>query len=117
MKKLLLLISIAILAGCALAPQERANIDTCSREANAYTVSSRIGNSAYWSCFDRVQAKQKELAQQQKINALRSRCISFGFKAGTNELAQCVVQQQQQEVQAQQQQIINEQKQKQSNWW
>ena len=45
------------LSGCVTDPYQQARINTCSAEANAYSVSSRIGNSAYWSCLSREEYK------------------------------------------------------------
>lgn len=60
MKKILglLIVTTGLLGGCVTDPLQQARINTCSSEANAYTASTRIGNSAYWSCLNREEARQ-----------------------------------------------------------
>jgi hypothetical protein len=100
-KSTITLATILGIAGCSIAPQQQARINQCSIEANANSASTRVGNSAYWSCLDRLenaQARQEKMLQQRAyLNNLQTRCESFGFKRNTNEFSSCMMLQKQQD--------------------
>lgn len=63
-------------------------IENCSEETNARTPSQRLGNSAYWSCLDREEKKQK---LQIERNQIRLQCKDYGFKEGTSDFSNCLM--------------------------
>ena len=98
---LFVLAVITILSGCAVAPDQQARINKCSRENNAYTAGERIGNGGYWSCLSREENndrfREQQQQQQAKNEMFRNSCLSFGFQTGTSAFANCMMTQQQQD--------------------
>ena len=95
---------VIFIAGCGTPPMQKARIETCSREANAYSAGQRFGNSVYWSCLEREENKQKVEAQlieqQAQIESLRRRCDAFGFQRNTANYSQCMMDLQRQDIDA-----------------
>ena len=107
------------LSGCAIAPDQEARINKCSRENNAYTAGDRIGNGGYWSCLSREENndryREQQQQQQAKSDMFRNSCLSFGFQVGTSSFANCMMTQQQQDnINAQNQAVIELQRQRQA---
>jgi hypothetical protein len=88
---LIFLLTSISLVGCVTDPLQKARIDTCSREANAFTPGSRIGNSAYWSCLNREEARQNApkpiITQAQQ----RSTAISSQLKTSNQAVESCSI--------------------------
>ena len=100
-----MILSVIFITGCgSITPDHQARIDTCSREANAYSVSQRIGNGAYWSCLEREEnnqnAQTQRNEQQAQIESLRTRCDAFGFQRNTPNHSQCMYNLQRQDIDA-----------------
>ena len=86
--------TLLFLSACS-SPQEHARRQQCSDENNAYSVGTRIGNSGYWNCLDRLknaQHQQERIVREKAyVEVLESRCSSFGFKQGTTEFSNCLM--------------------------
>ena len=112
---------IALLTGCGGLPGPVSDQGRwqCSAQTNANNAADRIFNNAYWECMRNKsreeQAQQSQQQQQAYLSTLQNRCSAYGFKQGSNEFANCMMQQQQQDAQAQQQQIVNQQRQRQAD--
>ena len=102
---LFVILGTILLSGCgSIPPDQQARINTCSNEANANSASQRIGNSAYWNCLNREEAKDYQKAQknqqQAQIESLRTRCDAFGFQRNTPNHSQCMFNLQRQDADA-----------------
>jgi hypothetical protein len=91
MKKILglLLVATGLITGCVTDPLHQSRINSCSREANAHTVSTRIGNSAYWSCLNREEAKQNAPKPIVTQAQQRSTQISSQIKSSAQSTKTC----------------------------
>ena len=99
------ILSVIFATGCGTtSPALQSQIDTCSREANAYSAGQRIGNSAYWNCLEREERKESQRVQrneqQAQIESLRTRCDAFGFQRNTPSHSQCMYNLQRQDIDA-----------------
>jgi len=92
--------ALLFLSACS-SPQLDARIRQCSVENNANSVGTRLGNSGYWNCLDRLKNAQNQqermVKEQAYIQVLASRCSAFGFKQGTTEFSNCLMAQKMQD--------------------
>ena len=92
--------TLLFLSACS-SPQEHARRQQCSDENNAHSVGTRIGNSGYWNCLERMEnaeyLQEQMIKEKAYIELLGNRCSAFGFKQGTPEFSNCLMAQKMQD--------------------
>lgn len=118
MQKISLICSALVLVGCALPPQQKADISYCSELTGGTGPLSRIGNDAYWDCLkaqphgaerERKYQENRRLAQEREEQRLaieekkrqenvqtaiaphKQICKEAGFREDTDAFSNCVM--------------------------